>query len=666
MDDNQRQFIEDMLDLLNQLDEGLMQLETTPHASAPLEQVFRIMHTVKGAANMFGFEHIGELAHHLETLFDHVREGHMHVTDDLISITLNAFDKVRDLLQKKNLNKVMDSRELRGHLDRVRLFLQKHETTSHIKGLPNRLSTQTAFVTYLLEITPCIEITSDGNHPLVYIIKDIAALGMSKTVVQSRKDKTIDHWKLVLATVSSQEEIQSYFLFVEQECKVTVSPLASCNLLETPVYASKLDEFLDKRITKEQLDSFCKGISDQTEKSESKGNESSHGSDQQAIIKVKKHKIDDLLNKISELVILKSQLLNVAHQNHNVQLNDVAERIESVVSQLLGVSLDISLIQIETLVTQFKRLVRDLSMTLGKKVNFISKGVDTEMDKDIIETMTQPLLHIIRNAVDHGIEPPEERKSSGKSEFGTIKLHAFRSNAFINLIISDDGRGINKEKLIGKAIEHKILAPETQLSDEDAFNLIFHPGLTTAETVSDISGRGVGMDVVKQKITELRGSIRVSSTKGSGTQFYVKLPLSRSIIDGLLVKVADTKYVIPINEIERIDRIPSTLLNRANHIQTEVLINEQLLPVLSLRQQYYSEYDSPRTSDIISINTNGTRRGIAVDMIEGMMQVILKPMGDIYDDQDFISGSAILGDGTIALILDPERLFANTMKKDRI
>ena len=662
MDDNQKQFIEDMLDLFNQLDEGLMQLEATPHASAPLEQVFRIMHTVKGAANMFGFEHIGDLAHHLETLFDHVREGHMHVTDELISITLNAFDKVRDLLQKKNLDKLMDPREFRGHLDRASLFLKNHEAISHDKSFLNRLSTQTAFVTYLLEITPSIEITSDGNHPLIYIIKDVEALGVSKIRIQAREDKTIDHWKLVLATVSSQEEIESYFLFVEQDCKVIVSTLAPCNLLETPVWASTVEEFLNQRITKEQLDTFCAGIKDQTETFENKENEPSHRNHQQAIIKVKKHKIDDLLNKISELVILKSQLLNVAHQTHNVALNDVAERIEAVVSQLLGVSLDISLIQIETLVTQFKRLVRDLSRSLNKKVNFISKGVDTEMDKDIIEMMTQPLLHIIRNAVDHGIEHPEERKSQGKSEHGTIKLNTFRSNAFINLIISDDGRGIDKDRLVKKAIEQGLISRDTQLNDDEVFNLIFHPGLTTADTISDISGRGVGMDVVKQSITELRGSIKVSSSLGAGTQFYIKLPISRSIIDGLLVKVADTQYIIPINAIERIDRIPSSILNRKKRIQSGVMINEKPLPVLSLRQQYYDEQDTPKTSDIITIKVNDKSKGIAVDHIEGMMEVILKPMGDLYTNQDFISGSAILGDGAVALVLDPERLFMRHTK----
>lgn len=662
MDDNQKQFIEDMLDLLNQLDEGLMQLEANPLASAPLEQVFRIMHTIKGAANMFGFVQVGELAHHLETLFDMVREGHLQVSDELIGITLSAFDRVRDLFQKKTLDELTNPEALKAHLAKVKLFMDENEEVSSARNFIPGLSAKEALATYLIKVSPRIEITSDGNHPILYIVKDIEALGMCKTALHCKEGQTIAHWYLILSTTSSKKEIESYFLFVEQDCTTTITSLASGNLLEIPVFTEAADDFLNKRITKKQLNSICRelaGKGNAVEPETSDKKEDAHLSKQQAIIKVRKYKIDDLLNKISELVILKSQLLNVAHQNNLVSLNDVAERMEGVVNQLLGISLEISLIQIETLVTQFKRLVRDLSRSLGKKVNFISSGVDTEMDKDIIETMTQPLLHLIRNAVDHGIEHPEVRRLQGKSEHGTIKLHAFRSNAYINLVISDDGKGIDKEKVISKAIEYDIVSPDAKLSDEEAFDLIFHPGLTTAETVSDISGRGVGMDIVKQKITELRGSISVSSAKGTGTQFYIKLPLSRSIIDGLLVKVADTRYVIPVNEIGRIDRIPSSLLNRENRIQTEVVIDERLLPVLSLRKKYYSEKEPPKTSDIISIDVDGVSKGIAVDQIEGMMQVILKPMGDMYQDQDFVSGSAILGDGTIALVLDPKRLFAN-------
>jgi two-component system chemotaxis sensor kinase CheA len=271
--------------------------------------------------------------------------------------------------------------------------------------------------------------------------------------------------------------------------------------------------------------------------------------------------------------------------------------------------------------------------------------------------MTDPIMHLIRNAIDHGIERPDVRKKAGKPEYGTIKLKAFRSNTFINLIVSDDGKGIDRERVLQRAIEQGIVKPEDKLTDQEIFNLIFRSSLSTADTVSNVSGRGVGMDVVYQRITELRGSIDIASVAGQSTSFHIKLPLSRSIIDGLLVSVEKTCYVLPLNVIERIDRVPFGLLERENHICTDILVNESLLTVFSLRKKFYSESTPPKTTDIISVDVNGTRKGIAVDSIQGKIQAVLKPLGEHYHNQEFISGSTILGDGTIALVLDPQRLF---------
>jgi two-component system chemotaxis sensor kinase CheA len=328
-----------------------------------------------------------------------------------------------------------------------------------------------------------------------------------------------------------------------------------------------------------------------------------------------------------------------------------------VTNSLRDTSLEIGLVPIETLVTKFKRLVRDLSKTLSKKVNFLSEGAETEMDKDVIELMAEPMIHIIRNCIDHGIETPEQRKVAGKSEHGTVKLKAFNTSSYVNIIISDDGRGINKEGVLKKAIEKGLSSSDAVLTEEEILNLIFHPGLSTASAVSDVSGRGVGMDVVKQKINDLRGYVTIKSTPGKGTSIHIKLPLSRSIIEGLLVKVDETRYVVPLNVIDRIDRIEYALLNRENHVNKMVVVNEETLSVFSLRQKFHSEAAAPKTTDIISVTVNGIRKGIAVDRIEGKMQTVMKPLGEAYQHQDFIAGSTILGDGSLALVLDPSRLF---------
>jgi two-component system chemotaxis sensor kinase CheA len=374
-------------------------------------------------------------------------------------------------------------------------------------------------------------------------------------------------------------------------------------------------------------------------------------------IKVSKRKIDDLLNWISELIIVQAQLATTSKSVNSQALREITEHLDMISSRLRDTSLEIGLVPIETLVTNFKRLVRDLSKSLNKKVNFLSEGADTEMDKDLIELMTEPMIHIIRNCIDHGIETPEQRKALGKSEHGTVKLKAFNSNSYVNLIISDDGKGIDKQKVLDKAIQQGIVTADSQLTDDEILGLIFHAGLSTASQISDVSGRGVGMDVVKQKINDLRGYVTVKSMQGKGTSIHIKLPLSRSIIEGLLVVVDETRYVVPLNVVERIDRVDYAKLDVSLLLNKSIVVNEEPMSVFSLRQKFHQETQSPKTADIISVLVNGMRRGIAVDKIEGKMQTVMRPLGDIYERQDFISGSTILGDGSLALVLDPPRLF---------
>lgn len=658
MDDNQKRFIEDSLDLLNELDESLMQLEANPLATAPLEQVFRTMHTIKGAASMFGFENISQLAHLLETVFDKVRQGHLPVSDNLISITLNSFDKVRDQLGSTNAGKTIRADFLDGHIELITQFLLSVD----VSGSADEAGVVNQECTYLLLVNPVIRIEENSNHPILYIVKDLETLGILKTQTYKNNDEQITQWRIVLSTSVSVAEIESYFIFVEHECKIKLQRLANGNLLEFQEFQEIINRYYADEYSEAEFATHAKEFSGKNKsivRSELSAEDESPGKRlvHDSVIKVGKHKIDDLINWISELIILQAQLLNIAQRNRITALDEITERMETVINHLRDTSLEIGLVPVEVLVTKFKRLVRDLSKLQGKKINFLSEGTETEMDKDVIEMMTDPIMHLIRNAIDHGIERPDVRKKAGKPEYGTIKLKAFRSNTFINLIVSDDGKGIDRERVLQRAIEQGIVKPEDKLTDQEIFNLIFRSSLSTADTVSNVSGRGVGMDVVYQRIADLRGSIDIVSVAGQSTSFHIKLPLSRSIIDGLLVLVDKTSYVLPLNVIERIDRIPFSLLERENCICTDILVNESLLTVFSLRRKFYSDSIPPKATDIISVDVNGTRKGIAVDSIQGKIQAVLKPLGEHYQNQEFISGSTILGDGTIALVLDPQRLF---------
>jgi two-component system chemotaxis sensor kinase CheA len=661
MDSNQKRFVEDALDLLNELDEGLLQLEANPQASAPLEQVFRTMHTIKGGANMFGFENIGTLAHHLETLYDLVRQGSMQISDGLISITLQAFDKVRDLLNEKEAAKLANSLDLENHTQAAIQFLQLNgpATSGSSTGVINQAKEEVA--TYYIRISPSIGITPDGTHPLVFIVQDLIALGTSRVIVHRKENGEVLCWDICLYTATAQAELESYFIFVDMECSVSITRLSGSNLFEQQGFEELLNQVSEKPVGEDWIKSleikFATTNDQATDQSVEEAGKRKNKTHNDSYIKVSKRKVDDLLNWISELIILQAQLTTSVSPLQNIQLTEVTEQLEMVIGRLRDTSLEIGLVPVETLVTRFKRLVRDLSKSLNKKVNFLSEGVETEMDKDLIEMMTEPMMHIIRNAIDHGIETPGERKLAGKPEYGALKLKAFNSSSYVNLIISDDGKGIDKKRVLAKAIASGIVSGDYILSDEDILNLIFHPGLSTADKLSDVSGRGVGMDVVKQKINDLRGYATISSTEGKGTSIHIKLPLSRSIIEGLLVRVDDTRYVVPLNVIDRIDRVAYDVLSREDNVNKMVIINEEPLSVFSLRKKFHSEVNLPKTTDIVSVTVNGLKKGIAVDRIEGKMQTVMKPLGEAYYHQDFIAGSTILGDGSLALVLDPSRLF---------
>jgi two-component system chemotaxis sensor kinase CheA len=518
MDSNQRRFAEDALDLLNELDEGLLQLESNAQAKAPLEQVFRTMHTIKGGANMFGFENIGTLAHHFETLFDLVRQGKMQASDKLISATLQAFDKVRDLLNKKTVDAITDPDALRDHLAAAQELQQAFNIdtelgNTELTDTPDLLK-RDELATFFITIDPLISITEDGNHPLVFIIQDVAALGSSTIKVTKKPSTEIERWEIFLSTTTSQAELESYFIFVENEVHTKFTKIATGDLFEQPGFVQYLKSVENKPINLDDLRSIA-GIHEQKElqkKKEHHQEEETDSGKKKALndtyIKVSKRKIDDLLNWISELIILQAQFADTAARLNSSSLTDTTEQLDMITRQLRDTSLEIGLVPIETLVTKFKRLVRDLSKSLNKKVNFLSEGAGTEIDKDVIELMTEPMIHIIRNAIDHGIENPSERKAAGKTEHGTLKLKAYTANSQANIIISDDGKGINKESVLQKAKERGLLEPDAQLSEEEIFNLIFHPGLSTSS-----HGRAFSRSMAVSASSSVGGSPRAAMSE---------------------------------------------------------------------------------------------------------------------------------------------------------
>jgi two-component system chemotaxis sensor kinase CheA len=371
-------------------------------------------------------------------------------------------------------------------------------------------------------------------------------------------------------------------------------------------------------------------------------------------IRVDSEKIDQLMNLVSELVTTQASLSLYVEENQVFELNQLSENIENITRQLRDTAFSISLIPIETMLTRFHRLIRDLSVEFGKNIEFITEGAETELDKTLVQGLTDPLMHIIRNSVDHGIEPEKERIEKGKTPQGMIYLKAFYSGAHVVIKVQDDGNGIDIERVKRKAIEKELIVPEAQLTDKEILDLVFLPGFSTAESVTDISGRGVGMDVLKKKIDEIRGTVDLESKLNVGTTITIKLPLTLSIIDGLLVEIGDTKYVMPLNLVDKIYAVEHQEFEKAyNNI---VIIDEEQIPFYNLREEFTVEGDTLEVEQLVTVKYEDKRVGLVVDNVIGEYQAVLKPLGKLYINHDIISGATILGDGTIALVLDTNKI----------
>ena len=372
-------------------------------------------------------------------------------------------------------------------------------------------------------------------------------------------------------------------------------------------------------------------------------------------IKISTDKLDDFVNMVGELVTLQAQLNQHTLNTNNYELTNIAESLQRLSEELRDSVLGIRMIPVGQTFGIFRRLVRDLSGELGKKINLVTVGEETELDKSVLDKLKEPLVHIIRNCIDHGIETPDIRKAAGKDEAGTIKLSAEHSGGLVYITIQDDGKGIKREIIRKKAVERGLIDQDDQLSDEKLYSLVFQSGFSTAESVSKVSGRGVGMDVVKKEIDNLQGNVILSSEEDKGTKLVISLPLTLAIIDGLLVKVEDDHYILPLSSIEAcIDRNDAEENKDGN--KNIIHYRDMFLPYMSLRNLLTYKSEPPAREQIVVVNTENTKYGLVVDEVIGDYQTVIKNLGKVFNSAKTFSGATILGDGRIALILNINNL----------
>lgn len=712
MNDLINSFIEEANELLIDLEDSLLTLEEMPDDQDAVHRVFRVMHTLKGSGGMFGFNAVSDFTHHLESIYYKIRNGDLIITKEILTLTLKSVDLIKELLKSPEETPENIRLTYNALVKEIKSVSSEEKKTKSVESVvetktenenPNGVNT------YYIHFEPNAEILQNGTNPL-YLIDELIALGDSYVILNTQKVPEIDKlkledcyvsWEIILATKVDVGDIMDVFIFVEDDSAIDIQNLSPFNLLQYPEFEKAIQDIEEQKIlintlelqklgkkliankppeketiilqeeskAEKKTEPVEKTIPDQelvkkeTKLQQPETPRTPKNTNSFSTIRVSSQKIETLMNLVSEMVTSQARLNLLAEEIKRSDLSDAVENLEKITRQLRDNAFEISLIPIESMLTRFKRLIRDLSAELKKEVHFTAEGTDTELDKTIIENLSDPLLHIFRNAIDHGIEDSETRKKKGKPKVGSIKLKAFYSGTNVYIQIIDDGGGIDPEIIRKKAIQKGMIAADDILSKSEIIDLITLPGFSTAETITDISGRGVGMDVVKKNLQKIQGELQIESTLGVGTTFTLKLPLTLSIIDGLIVNIDETPYIIPIPIINKIRPIAHSEVEKAFN-NTLVIDNEQI-PFIYLRQHFESSSKAPDTEMMIIVNYEDKRMGIIFDRVEKQAQVVVKSIGKQFHHHDIISGASIMGNGQVALVLDTNKIINSREKQKK-
>ncbi|UCH14428.1 MAG: chemotaxis protein CheA [Bacteroidales bacterium] len=672
MDKFRKKFLEEASEHIHIIEESLLELEKNPDNPELIEKTFRAMHTLKGGGAMFGLDEISKLTHNLETIYDHIRNDRTILSDDIMSTSYEAVDQLKILLNENdNSDEEVSTKqkELLNKIEQLNNYISNNiNLPNGTSGHPENKITGQVFKTYYVYFKPEPNIFDNGTNPL-YIIDELVTLGEYIVVPRLNHIPELPdinpgvcyiYWEVFIATASSIEELRNVFMFVADDSELEISEIAETNLINNKEFLKEISgqSQTAEKISIQELSHFKRSYANGHRKNASKEENSLLNQKLKetkiSSIRVDSEKIDQFMNLVSELVTTQASLTLFSTKEHFQELNQISENMQKLTRDLRDLAFNIALIPIDHVITRFQRLVRDLSKELNKEVDFITEGTDTELDKNIIESLTDPILHILRNAVDHGIEMSEKRKQLNKPEKGKILFKAYYSGANVHIQIQDDGAGMDAEKIKQKAIDKKIINPKTILSKKEILELAFIPGLSTSRNVTGVSGRGVGMDVVNRKISEIRGTIEIDSDVNVGTTISIKLPLTLSIVDGLLVNVDMEKYLIPLTSIQKIYAIHHKQLE--NNLHKLVELDEKLMPFFYMREEFGIPGNGLNEEHAVVINYEGKKVALIVDNIIGEYQAVLKSLGKQYKDQEMVCGATILGDGTVALVMDTNNM----------
>jgi len=698
--------VQEARELLAAMEEALLEIESDGYNAERVNAIFRAAHTIKGSAGLFGLDSLISFTHVVESLLDQVRNGEQVLDGAMLSLLLTCGDYIGTLITAVEQGNEHDEPNagLRAYLlGQLNEYLAITAQPLPAAAPSQEVRAPEAAKVDVLEgeqvssdlwhisLRPSVDVLRNGMDPLSFFryLSKLGRVVYLQTLTDNlpgAEDFDAEScylgFEIEFESSASKQEIEDVFEFIREDSQLQILPPRSLiqsflALIEAlPESPRRLGEILLKSgaLTQHELERVLAlqdaapqpapplgtllveeqlvappvvsaALHKQKQSEERRAQE-------QVFIKVEVGKLDQLINLVGELVIAGAAASLSIKQNDQGAMAEANENVTTLVERIRDASLTLRMVAIGEVFQRFPRVVRDISKELGKDIELLVTGADTELDKSMVEKLSDPLMHIVRNAMDHGIEPSELRLACGKTARGALRLNAYHESGSIVIEVSDDGRGLNRERILAKAIEKGLVQADQVLSDKDVFRLIFEAGFSTAEQVTNLSGRGVGMDVVRSNIEQLRGEVEVLSEFGLGTTVRIRLPLTLAIIDGFQVRVADETFVLPLDQvIECVDLADQQNLHELLNLRGEAL------PYVRLRQLFgLAPGIAGARESLVVLQCGSSRAGVVVDQLIGESQAVIKPLGQIFAQNKILSGSTILGDGSVALILDVAHL----------
>lgn len=681
-------FFEECFEGLEAMESGLLTLDMGDIDSEIINTIFRGAHSIKGGSGTFGFTVVAEYTHIMETLLDEMRDGRRQVTQPAVDVLLGSVDCLREMLtaiqNEQNVNNASVAKHkaaleavLNGGVAEESAPSVEQESTPEVvavNDVPDIAEEDTVTLEeqgWKIAFCPYLDLLKTGNDP-VRLFRELNELGELTSIANIQDvpgfyeldpEECNISWDLKVVGDISGDEIREIFNWVEGDCEMDIEPLAKAAKSAPVVKKVDLEPttsaITPNNSTPKPVEAKAK-IAAEIKKSDAQDseNEAAKTTAKASSIRVDTDKIDTLINMVGEVVITQS-MLGLVGENFSMdkvgQLKRGLAQLERHTRDLQQSVMNIRMLPISFVFSRFPRLVHDISSKLDKKIVLKLVGENTEVDKAVVELINDPLVHLIRNSLDHGIEMPADRVAAGKPETGTIELKAYHRGGHIVIEIIDDGRGLDKDKLLAKAIEKGLVEESNLLTEKQIFELIFMPGFSTAEQLTDISGRGVGMDVVRRNIQSLGGNIEIISELGKGTTIAIHLPLTLAILDGQSVAVGDETYIVPLVSIIESINITERMLNKVAGKGETFRLRNEYLPVIRMRKIFNVHSGNPTKSKegvLVVVEGQGELCCLLVDELLGQQQVVIKSLEANYRRVEGVSGATILGDGSVALILD--------------